>query len=62
MLFRPVHPSIFPSQRLPRAARSDGGLAPPHVAGLRYAWAGKLDDLGEARLAQVLPLDPLMVL
>lgn len=47
---------------LRRAARSDGDLAPPHVAGLRYAWAGKLDVLGEERLAQVLPLDPLMVL
>ena len=46
------------------AAPSSGPGQPPpaHVPGMEYCWAGKLDDWGKALLAEVVPLDPLMVL
>lgn len=45
-----------------RSERQDDGTPPTHVKGLHYSWAGKLDVFGVDRLADVFPLDPLMVL
>ena len=36
--------------------------APKHEPGMEYSWAGKLDDWGLEMVADVVPLDPFMVL
>eukprot|EP00041_Stephanoeca_diplocostata_P028362 m.802410 g.802410 ORF g.802410 m.802410 type:complete len:208 (-) comp23361_c1_seq70:1290-1913(-) len=38
------------------------GPVPPHTHGLKYSWAGKVDDWGVDKLLDVVPLDPFMVL
>eukprot|EP00040_Diaphanoeca_grandis_P002122 m.20604 g.20604 ORF g.20604 m.20604 type:complete len:588 (-) comp13004_c0_seq1:46-1809(-) len=45
-----------------RENREDNSPAPRHTNGLFYSWAGKLDDLGIEKLADVSPIYPFMVL